>query len=348
MAEKYLELYKKYRPRGWKDVVGQDNAVKQLKEIIKQKRLPTAFSFSGKPGTGKTTLASIIAKTLNCPNVSEDLEPCNDCSICKGIDNNSLMGYQYFSMANDGGVDKVREIMNDAMTSAPITKKVIIVDEYHNASSPAMDALLIPLESEKMNTLFIFCTTELDKIKPAVLSRVQSISLSPVGYKPLAELLVKISKLENISVTKEIIMNCVEEAGGSVRNAISRLEAFRNGAQISDSLIDKALKNIIIGDPVELINTINEMQTNGENFTRNIEKLYASFTSALQEASGVSTSNKIAKVIAEKWTGSMILKAIDDLSSAVMSFNNRNIDTRLLFEIPAIKLALMAKSQGIK
>lgn len=195
----YVELYKKYRPKGWAGIIGQDSAVKQIKEAIKNNRVPTAYSFSGPAGTGKTTIAKVIAKTLNCPNVGEDLEPCNECPTCRAIDSDTLIGVQYFSMANNGEVDTVRRIVQDAQTKVAINKKVIIIDEYHNLSPKGFDALLIPLEKENMNALFIFCTTELDKIRPAVLSRTQNISLKPVKQKDLAKNLIEIAKKRRYS-----------------------------------------------------------------------------------------------------------------------------------------------------
>ena len=329
----YVELYKKYRPKGWAGIIGQDSAVKQIKEAIKNNRVPTAYSFSGPAGTGKTTIAKVIAKTLNCPNVGEDLEPCNECPTCRAIDSDTLIGVQYFSMANNGEVDTVRRIVQDAQTKVAINKKVIIIDEYHNLSPKGFDALLIPLEKENMNALFIFCTTELDKIRPAVLSRTQNISLKPVKQKDLAKNLIEIAKKEGIPINKEAILYCAKKAKGSVRTSISLFEKFINSGELETSKIDKCIEHIIYGETIETIA---------------IASLYEHFTLALQEVSGVTTNNEIATQIAKNWTGAMVLKALTMLGDAVLTFNHRQIDSKLLFEIPALKLTLIAKQQKIK
>lgn len=344
----YVELYKKYRPKGWVGIIGQDSAVKQIKEAIKNNRVPTAYSFSGPAGTGKTTIAKVIAKTLNCPNVGEDLEPCNECPTCRAIDSDTLIGVQYFSMANNGEVDTVRRIVQDAQTKVAINKKVIIIDEYHNLSPKGFDALLIPLEKENMNALFIFCTTELDKIRPAVLSRTQNISLKPVKQKDLAKNLIEIAKKEGIPINKEAILYCAKKAKGSVRTSISLFEKFINSGELETSKIDKCIEHIIYGETIETIAIINEMGSDGENFNDAIASLYEHFTLALQEVSGVTTNNEIATQIAKNWTGAMVLKALTMLGDAVLTFNHRQIDSKLLFEIPALKLTLIAKQQKIK
>ena len=344
----YVELYKKYRPKDWNGIIGQDSAVKQIREAIKNNRVPTAYSFSGPAGTGKTSIAKVIAKTLNCPNVNEDLQPCNECSICKAIDSDTLIGVQYFSMANNGEVDNVRRIVQDAQTKVAIKKKVIIIDEYHNLSPKGFDALLIPLEKDNMNALFIFCTTELDKIRPAVLSRTQNISLKPVKQKELAKNLIEIARKENLPIDKEAILYCAKKAKGSVRTSISLFEKYINSGELETSKIGQCIEHIVFGETTEVIATINEMDVEGENFNDAIASLYEYFTFALQEVSGVTTNNEIATKISKNWTGAMILKALTMLGDAVLTFNHRQIDAKLLFEIPALKLSLMAKQQKIK
>lgn len=344
----YVELYKKYRPKDWNGIIGQDSAVKQIREAIKNNRVPTAYSFSGPAGTGKTSIAKVIAKTLNCPNVNEDLQPCNECSTCKAIDSDTLIGVQYFSMANNGEVDNVRRIVQDAQTKVAIKKKVIIIDEYHNLSHKGFDALLIPLEKDNMNALFIFCTTELDKIRPAVLSRTQNISLKPVKQKELAKNLIEIARKENLPIDKEAILYCAKKAKGSVRTSISLFEKYINSGELETSKIDQCIEHIVFGETTEVIATINEMDVEGENFNDAIASLYEYFTFALQEVSGVTINNEIATKISKNWTGAMILKALTMLGDAVLTFNHRQIDAKLLFEIPALKLSLMAKQQKIK
>ena len=343
-------LASRMRPKNIDEIISQQHLVGPkgiIRRMVDTKRL-SSMIFYGPPGIGKTSIAKVIAKTLNCPNVNEDLQPCNECTICKNIDSDTLIGVQYFSMANNGEVDNVRRIVQDAQTKVAIKKKVIIIDEYHNLSPKGFDALLIPLEKDNMNALFIFCTTELDKIRPAVLSRTQNISLKPVKQKELAKNLIEISKKENIPVNKEAILYCAKHAKGSVRTSISLFEKFLNSGELETSKIDQCIEHIIFGETSETIAIINEMGSDGENFNDAIASLYEYFTFALQEVSGVSTHNEIATKISKNWNGSMILKALTMLGDAVLTFNHRQIDPKLLFEIPALKLSLMAKQQKIK
>lgn len=208
--------------------------------------------------------------------------------------------------------------------------------------------MLIPLEKDNMNALFIFCTTELDKIRPAVLSRTQNISLKPVKQKELAKNLIEIAKKENLPIDKEAILYCAKKAKGSVRTSISLFEKYINSGELETSKIDQCIEHIVFGETTEVIATINEMGVEGENFNDAIASLYEYFTFALQEVSGVTTNNEIATKISKNWTGAMILKALTMLGDAVLTFNHRQIDAKLLFEIPALKLSLMAKQQKIK
>ena len=192
--ENNIDLYKKYKPKVWEDIIGQDAIVNSLRNsILNNNSSTTSFIFSGPAGVGKTASAFIYAKALNCENPTDNGNPCNECPTCKAIDNGSLIGVEYLSMANNGGVDDIRRIVEQTNISQPIKQKVLILDETHYLSKAAFGALLIPLESQKTKTKFIFCTTEPNKIDSAVMSRSQHRAFSPVKDSILAKHLLNIS-----------------------------------------------------------------------------------------------------------------------------------------------------------
>ena len=347
MANNYQELYKKYRPRVFDQVIGQDNAVNYLKNIIINETIPTGIGFNAGPGSGKTTLSKILAKALNCENKIDKVTPCNECEICKGIDNESICGFKYFSAANNGSVDDIRQLVKDARLSYPIKKPVFIVDETQRLSIAAFDALLIPLESEKMNTLFLFCTTEPEKIPPAILSRIKNLTLPPIHWKVLAQHLYNICKWEGIEdgkISKEDLVVCAQEAKGSVRNAIQNLEILLNDGKLSTSFTHDIIKSIVDGDTVKFLQITRKMSEDGSNFVRTIESVFKEYTIALENLAGdktVSTPSSI--IIAQNLTGDIILKSIDILGEGLSSMTNKLVSPQVLFEIPIIKLTLLSR-----
>lgn len=221
--ERHIELYKRYRPRTWKNLIGQDKVVKSLQGAVANGKVPTAYAFLGERGCGKTSAALILAKSLNCDNVQNG-EPCNECEICVNIDNGNQLGVNYISMANKGSADDVREIVQQARLATSLNRQVWILDEVHNLSKQAFDALLIPLEDPKMPSLFILCSTEANKIPETIMTRVQSRKFSLVSDELMTAYLKKVAERENIEATDETIASAVRMGGGSVRGALSALE----------------------------------------------------------------------------------------------------------------------------
>jgi DNA polymerase-3 subunit gamma/tau len=194
----YEELYKKYRPRTWGEVVGQDKIVDNLRESVSTDRIAGAYLFSGPRGCGKTTVALILAKAINCENPDGEGNPCNHCDNCKSIDANTNMGVHYLSAANfeGGGVNDIKSIVDQAKRRSAIRKPIWIIDEIQRLSKNALDALLIPLEDPNMSSIFIFCTTEIDKIPLTITSRVQQRAFKLVPRKTLDALCRRILKQE--------------------------------------------------------------------------------------------------------------------------------------------------------
>ena len=225
MSERHLELYKRYRPKTWKGLIGQDKVVSSLRSAVSSGKVPTAYAFIGERGCGKTSAALILAKAVNCLN-PENGGPCNQCDVCVNIDNGSQIGLNYISMANKGSVEDVREIVQQARLATSLNRQVWILDEIHNLSRQAFDALLIPLEDPKMPSLFILCSTEVNKIPQTILSRVQSRKFSLVPEDTMKKYVSAVIKKEKMDIDDEGISAVVRMGRGSVRDTLTALERF--------------------------------------------------------------------------------------------------------------------------
>jgi DNA polymerase-3 subunit gamma/tau len=173
----YMALYRAYRPQAFKEVSGQEHVVRTLQNAIINNKVAHAYLFSGPRGTGKTTIAKIMAKAINCPNC-HDGEPCNECEICKGINKGMVSDIVEIDAASDNGVDEIREIRDKVKYLPSEGKyKVYIIDEVHMLSTGAFNALLKTLEEPPMHVIFILATTEPQKIPATILSRCQRFDI---------------------------------------------------------------------------------------------------------------------------------------------------------------------------
>lgn len=343
MAEKenkYLELYKKYRPKRWEDVIGQDTVVESLKNMIKTQQISTALLFSGKHGCGKTTCAFLFAKALNCPHTDENGNPCNECEICKAIDNRTQLGFNYISLANDGSVDNIRRIMNEGQLAQPIKHPVYILDEAHNLSSAAFDSLLIPLENENSNTIYIFCSNEENKIKPAVLSRLQIKKITPIPNKTLANLLLEIVKKENLKVTKEQIIECVRNGNNSARDTIQNLETIVNGGTLTNNYNSKVIDVIHSKNLVEAYKLVIDMNNEGQVFSTNLDNLFEDLTYYYISNNMEEDFNGYEK---NKFNNDFLEKALYIVGEQIIALKNKIADNKILFEIALTKCIMLAR-----
>lgn len=351
MAEKYLELYKKYRPKVWEDVIGQEGTIATLKPLALNKKIPTGFMFFGTHGCGKTSSAFLLAKALNCENLQEDGNPCNECETCKSIDNGSQMGVRYISMANQGSAEDARKLTQEASFAQPIPVPIIIADECHRLSPTAWDSFLIPLESGKNKTLYIFCSTEPEKIPKTILSRLQTRTFNPVGEKELAVNLMKIAKKENLEITKEQIIQVVRSSNGSVRDSISLMETLISNGVLPEQYSEQVLRLIASAKYTDLYSLTAEMSANGQNFAEVSQRLYSDMTNILIMMSGgkPAVTYPAMTEVAGKVSPKLIIAYLSILGDTITSMSRNTVDSRILFDIGLSKIVtLNRKANGGK
>ena len=220
----YQALYRKYRSQTFSQLVGQEIVAKTLKQAVEQEKISHAYLFSGPRGTGKTSVAKIFAKAMNCPN-QEGGEPCNNCYICQAVTDGSLEDVIEMDAASNNGVDEIRDI-RDKSTYAPSVAyyKVYIIDEVHMLSTGAFNALLKTLEEPTPNVVFILATTELHKIPATILSRVQRFEFKSIKTQDIRDHIFHILEKEGIDYESEAVEIIARRAEGGMRDALSILD----------------------------------------------------------------------------------------------------------------------------
>lgn len=224
MCVAYQAIYRKWRPAVFEDVVGQRHITKTLQNQIESGKISHAYLFCGTRGTGKTTVAKILAKAINCENPKGG-SPCNECSVCKGITDGSIMDVFEIDAASNNGVDNIREIIEDARYVATEAKyRVYIIDEVHMLSQGAFNALLKTLEEPPEHTVFILATTEAHKVPQTILSRCQRFDFKRIKAEDIIRRMREIAMGEGLSITDDAFGLLAQLADGSMRDGLTILE----------------------------------------------------------------------------------------------------------------------------
>lgn len=221
-----MSLYNKMRPISLADVRGQDKIIKILLESLNKKNIPNAMLFIGTRGTGKTTVAKIVARWLNCETPKEDGSCCDECASCKAILNGSSLDVLELDAASNNGVDNVRSIIESVSYKAVGKMKIVILDEVHMLSTGAFNALLKIMEEPPKNVLFILCTTELHKIPATIVSRCRKFQFETINEDVIVEKLRYINQVINKEAEEDALYLVAKAAKGSMRDAESIYEAF--------------------------------------------------------------------------------------------------------------------------
>lgn len=282
----YISLYRKYRPKTFSDVVGQEVVVKILKNSILNNKISHAYIFSGPRGTGKTSIAKIFSKAVNCLNTT-DGDLCNNCENClQNIDEE--IDIIEIDAASNNGVDEIREIRNNVkLMPVHLKYKVYIIDEVHMLSTSAFNALLKTLEEPPKHVIFILATTEFNKIPATVISRCQKFDFKKITNKQIEDRLKYILEQEKKSLNGEVISLIAKLSDGGLRDAINMLDqvislekenitvddVYNLIGDISEKNIIILLENIVSGNIKETLKNINKYYEEGKNFINICERL---------------------------------------------------------------------------
>jgi DNA polymerase III subunit gamma/tau len=245
--ENFIVSARKYRPDSFQTVVGQDSITRTLKNSIKSQQLAQAYLFCGPRGVGKTTCARIFAKTINCFNLGDDMEACNECESCKAFNEMRSMNIHELDAASNNSVDDIRNLIDQVRIPPQIGKySVYIIDEVHMLSSAAFNAFLKTLEEPPRHVIFILATTEKHKIIPTILSRCQIFDFNRINIKDITSRLQFVSENEGITAEQDALHIIAQKADGAMRDALS----------IFDQIVSFAGKNITYASTIENLNVL--------------------------------------------------------------------------------------------
>ena len=282
----YLALYRKYRPSKFSEVSGQKYIVDILKNAVKTQNISHAYLFSGPRGTGKTSVAKIFAKSVNCLK-STTGEACGKCEICKALKENDIDIIE-IDAASNNGVDEIREIRNNVKLMPTVGKyKVYIIDEVHMLSPGAFNALLKTLEEPPQHIIFILATTEIQRIPLTIMSRCQKFDFKKISNKDIEKKLHEILKLEEKELSDDVISLIAKISDGGLRDAINLLDQvltssndnvtvddiYNLNGDISELELERLFDNIIDGDIASILKTVDQFYDQGKNIYSIIDRL---------------------------------------------------------------------------
>ena len=283
----YQALYRKYRPTKFSDVVDQENILKIITNSLKENKVSHAYLFSGPRGTGKTTIAKLLAKTVNCLNLKDDFSICHECENCLDIENNSSDIIE-IDAASNNGVGEIRELKSKInLVPSKLKYKVYIIDEVHMLSTSAFNALLKTLEEPPSHVIFILATTEFYKVPATIVSRCQCLTFKRISKEGLIKRIKEVANLENIKITDEAVEEIAIYSEGGMRDALGMLDKLASyslkeitlddflsiNGLISNNDLNTFIDKIISKDNEQVLEQINAYEDLGIDYAKIVEKV---------------------------------------------------------------------------
>jgi DNA polymerase-3 subunit gamma/tau len=310
-----LVLYRKYRPRTFSEVVGQEHVVKTITNALGMDRIAHAYLFTGSRGTGKTTIARLLAKAVNCLNPG--FEPCNKCSACSEINKGHCFDLIEIDAASNRGIDEIRELRDGIkFTPAVLKKKVFIIDEVHMLTQPAFNALLKTLEEPPAYAIFVLATTEIHKVPQTIISRCQKFDFRKLPLEQIVGRLSMIASAEKVKVDSSALELIAVNADGCIRDAESllgqvmsmednviTLEEVRNILGITDiSAVSSFVGFLAERKNGEAIRHLNGIVSEGYDLVQ----FNKSLISYLRKMMVLKTDNSLVKLVAPELTNEQL------------------------------------------
>jgi DNA polymerase III subunit gamma/tau len=307
----YVALYRAYRPKSFKEVSGQKVIIKTLQNALLHDKIAHAYIFAGPRGTGKTSIAKIFAKAVNCINQPNN-DPCNECDICKGIDNGNIPDVIEIDAASNNGVDEIRDLRDKVKYMPSVGKyKVYIIDEVHMLTTGAFNALLKTLEEPPKHVIFILATTEVHKIPPTILSRCQRFDFKNIETNDIVEKLKLIAEKENIKISLDAIYAVSENAEGGLRDAISLLDQAisYSGDQITEDDVHQVSGSVSKKAIIKLLTAVSnkelslameilkDLLAEGKEISRIVNDLILALRDVLIEKSTKTDHSKYQEIV---------------------------------------------------
>ena len=350
----YQALYRKYRSQTFGQLVGQQVVATTLRQAVEQGKISHAYLFSGPRGTGKTSVAKIFAKAMNCPN-QKDGEPCNDCYICKAITEGSLEDVIEIDAASNNGVDEIRDIRDKSTYAPSMAKhKVYIIDEVHMLSTGAFNALLKTLEEPTENVVFILATTELHKIPATILSRVQRFEFKSIKTQDIIAHIEWILEQEGIDFEQEGVQIIARRAEGGMRDALSILDQALSLTQenrlttdiaeeitgsISLGALDAYVTALIAHDAVAALDNLNLIFDSGKNMARFVTDLLQYLRDLIIVKTGGENHHASELFLENLKTSQETLFAMIDMATKSLPDIKNSLQPKIYTEMMTIRLA---------